>query len=38
MNQIREHVSCAQYQVDCAAVANALIERLLAGRTVPATR
>ena len=34
MTKIREHVTCEQYQVDCAAVARALVERLLAGRTV----
>ena len=38
MNEIRDRVTSEQYQVDCVAVAGALIERLLAGRTVPAPR
>ena len=37
MNEIRERLTCEQYQVDCNAVARALIERLVAGRTVAAT-
>ena len=37
MHEIRERVTREQYQVDCNAVAGALIERLLAGRTVPPT-
>jgi len=35
MHEIRERVAREQYTVDDKAVAQALIERLLAGRTVP---
>ena len=35
MNELRERLERAQYTVDPNAVARALVERLLAGRTAP---
>jgi len=35
MNEIRERVEREQYEVDSDAVASALLERLVAGRTMP---
>ncbi len=36
MNEIRERVEQDQYEIDSEAVARALVERLLAGRTISA--
>ena len=38
MNELRERLERAQYTVDPNAVARALVERLLAGRTAPCHR
>ncbi len=37
MNEIRERVEHDQYEIDSDAVARALVERLLAGRSVVAS-
>jgi anti-sigma28 factor (negative regulator of flagellin synthesis) len=38
MQEIRELLERHQYQVDARAVADALLERLLAGRVAPSAR
>lgn len=38
MNEIRERVEREQYEVDAKAVAQALVERLLAGRATASSR